>query len=222
MNDEMPDLVGHDVLVSFKQIPRINLLRHIIQDRIVAVGDDGGGAGLEGSEVVDDFRPEEGGAVGEGRFVDDDRRALGLDALHDALDGGLTEVVGAGLHRQAEHADHARVLLGAIELPVGVVVVVARLAEHLVRDEVLAGAVALDDGPDEVLGDVLVVREELLGVLREAVAPVAEGRIVVMRADAGVQAHALDDSLRVQPLHLRISIQLIEIAHPQRQISIGK
>ena len=41
-------------------------------------------------------------------------------------------------------------------------------------------------------------------------------------ADAGIQADALDDLLRVQPLHLRIGIQLIEVADPQRQIGICK
>ena len=43
-----------------------------------------------------------------------------------------------------------------------------------------------------------------------------------MRADARVQTDALNDGLRVQSLHLRIRIQLVEIAHAQRQVRIGK
>ena len=208
------------MLIAFKKISGINFLRHIVQHRVVAVGDDGGGAGLEGGEVIHDLGAEEGGAVRERGFVDDDRRALGLDALHDALDGGLPEVVGAGLHRQAEDANDARVLLGAVELPIGVVVVVPGLSQHLVRDEVLAGAVALDDGADEVLGDVLVVRQQLLRILREAVAAVAEGGVVVVGADARVQADAFDDRLRVEALHLGIGVQLVEVADAQGQIGV--
>ena len=204
---------GRYALVSFKQISCIYFLRDVVQGGIIAIGDDGGGAGLEGGEVVHDLGAEEGGAVREGGFIDDHGGALGLDALHDALDGGLAEVVGVGLHRQAKDADHAGVLARGVELSGGVVVVVAGLAKDLVSDEVLAGAVRLHDGLDQLLRHVVEVREELLGVLREAVAAVAEGGVVVVRADAGVQAHALDDRARVEALHLRIRIQLVEIAH---------
>ena len=56
-----------------------------------------------------------------------------------------------------------------------------------------AGGVGLDDGFNEVLGDVFVVGEELFGVFGEAVATVAEGGVVVVRADAGVEGDAVDD-----------------------------
>ena len=207
-------------LVSFKQISGINFLRHIVQGRVVAVGDDGGGAGLEGGEVVHDLGAEEGGAVRERGLIDDHGGALGLDALHDALDGGLAEVVGVGLHREAEDADHAGVLARGVELPGGVVVVVAGLAEDLVRDEVLAGAVRLHDGLDQLLRHVVEVCEELLGVLREAVAAVAEGGVVVVGADAGVQAHALDDRARVEALHFGVGVQLVEVRYPQGQVGV--
>lgn len=49
---------------------------------------------LERLEVVYDAAAEEGGAVGERGLVDDYLGAFGLDALHDALDGRLAEVVG--------------------------------------------------------------------------------------------------------------------------------
>ena len=69
-----------------------------------------------------------------------------------------------------------------------------RLAAQDVRgDEVLARRVRLDDGADQVLRDVAVVRLQLLGVLRQAVAAVPEARVVVVLADPRVEADALDD-----------------------------
>lgn len=59
-----------------------------------AVGQDGAAAALERGQVVDYLAAEEGGAVFEGRLVDDDGGAFGFDALHDPLNGGVTEVVG--------------------------------------------------------------------------------------------------------------------------------
>lgn len=41
----------------------------------------------------------------EDGFVNDDLDAFGLDAFHDALDGGGAEVVGAFFHDQAVDAD---------------------------------------------------------------------------------------------------------------------
>ena len=90
-------------------------------------------------------------------LVDHHGHALGLHALHDALDGARAEVVGVGLHRQAVDA-HDRLLLAGVHA-------VPHHLQHLVGDEVLAGAVGLDDGLDQVLGHVPVIGEQLLGVL---------------------------------------------------------
>ena len=43
-----------------------------------------------------------------------------------------------------------------------------------------------------------------------------------MRTDARVQADTLNDGLCVQSFHLRIRIQLVEVAYTQCQVSIGK
>ena len=83
--------------------------------------------------------------------------------------------------------------------------------QHGVGYVVLAGAVALDNGLDEVFGHVLVVGKQLLGVLGQAVAAVAKRGIVVVRADAGVETHALDDGARVEALHLGIGVELVEV-----------
>ena len=154
--------------IPHKQISRIYFLLHIFEAFVEAVGNDGAALGLEGGEVVHHAAAEEGGAVVEGGFVDDDFRALGLHALHDALDGRLAEVVGVALHRQAVHADDAFAGLLAV-LVVARIVVPACLAQHSVGDVVLARAVALDDGGHHVLGHVGVVGQELLGVLGQAV-----------------------------------------------------
>ena len=111
-------------------------------------------------------------AVLEGRLVDDDLSSFRLDTLHDALDGTLAEVVRVGLHGQTIYADDAFLLLGAV--PLAVAAVVACLCKYLVCNEILSGAVRIDDGLDKVLGNVIVVGEKLLGVLRKAISAVAE------------------------------------------------
>ena len=77
----------------------------------------------------------------------------------------------------------------------------------MIGDEVLAGAVALDDGTHHVLRHVLIVGEELLGVLGQAVAAVTEGGVVVVRADARVETHALDDRAGVETAGLGARIK---------------
>ena len=72
------------------------------------------------------------------------RHALGLHALHDALDGARAEVVGVRFHRQAVDT-HDRLRLALADA-------VPHHLQHLVGDEVLAGAVGLHDGLDQVCG----------------------------------------------------------------------
>ena len=105
-------------------------------------------------------------------------------------------------------------------VPPAVVLVSPGHPQHLTRDEVLARAVALYYRGHHVLGHVLVVRKELLRVLREAVSAVAEGRVVVMSPDPGIQADALDDGGRVQALDLGVRVQFIEIAHAEGKVSV--
>lgn len=109
-------------------------------------------------------------------LLDHNWYALGLHALHDALDGACAEVVGVGFHRQAVDT-HDRLRLAGVHA-------VPHHLQHLVCDEVLAGAVGLYDGLDKALGHVPVVRQQLLGALGQAVAAVAEAEVVVMAADA--------------------------------------
>lgn len=94
-------------LVSPENITCINLFFHIVQAVVVAVGNDSLTLGFELCEVVDNAAAKEGSTVNESGLVDDDFCALGFDALHDALNGRLTEVVGVGLHRETIYADDA-------------------------------------------------------------------------------------------------------------------
>ena len=139
--------------------------------------------------------------------------SLGLHALHDALDGARAEVVGVGLHRQAVHA-HDRLLLAGVDA-------VPHHLQHLVGDEVLAGAVGLDDGLDQVLRHVLVVGQQLLGVLGQAVAAVAEGGVVVVAADARLEAHAVDDVAGVEAADLAVGVELVEVDHAEDKVGVG-
>ena len=80
-------------LIPPENIPRVHLLGHVVQARVIAVGYDGLRLGLERGEVIDHAAAEEEHAVLEGRLIDYHLGALGLDALHDALDGALAEIV---------------------------------------------------------------------------------------------------------------------------------
>lgn len=196
----------------------------VIQAGIVPVGEDGGTLGLEFFEVVNYEAAEEGGAVFEGRFVDDDGGAFRLYPLHDALYAALTEVVGVGFHRESVDSDCRRSRRFPLSVfhDVGGVVVPSCHAEHLVGDEVLTGAVALDDCCHHVLGHVLVVGEELFCVFGEAVTAVAERGIVVMGADARVEPYAFDDCLRIESFYLGICVEFVEIADAQGKIGVGE
>ena len=204
--------------VSAEQIPGIHLPPHIIQAGVIPVGDDGPRHALELGQVVHDHAAEERAAVLQGGLVDDDGGALGTDALHHALDAALPEVVAAGLHRQAVHADDGLALLRGIPAPV--VLVRPGHPQHLRGDEVLPRPVALHDGAHHVLRHVGVVGQQLLGVLGEAVAAVTERGVVVVGADARVQAHPVDDGAGVQALDLGVGVQLVEVADAQGQVSV--
>lgn len=105
ISQDILERLGLRVLISSEEVASVDFVLDIVQDRVVTVGDDGLGLLLESREVVDDLTAEEGAAVLEGGLVDNDVGSFGFDALHDALDGALTEIVGVGFHGEAEDAD---------------------------------------------------------------------------------------------------------------------
>jgi len=122
-----------------------------------AVGEDGAGEALELGEVVDHAAAEECRPVLQRRFIDDYGGAFRLDAFHHTLYRRLAEVVGIRFHRQTVHPDNALALRRFAETVGGGVIVISRHFQHLVGDEVLAGAVALHDGGHHLLRHVGVV-----------------------------------------------------------------
>ena len=76
------------------------------------------------------------------------------------------EVVGVRLHRQTVHTHDQPLFAGLHAVPCHL--------QNLVCHEVLAGTDGLHDGLDQVLRHVPVVHYQLLGVLGQAVAAVAE------------------------------------------------
>ena len=126
-------------LIPLKQIPGVHLVRHVRELVAPAVGHDHVAAGHEGLQVVGHLGAEELRRVQRG-LVDHHGHALGLHALHAALDGARTEIVGVGLHRQAMYAHDRPLLAGVHAFP--------HHQQHLVGHEALAGAVLLDFIPN--------------------------------------------------------------------------
>ena len=181
--------------ISAEDITGVYLAFYVRETVVKAVGNDGLALLLEGVEVIDDFAAEESGAVLKGGFIDDDLCSLSLDTLHDALYGALTEIVTIALHGETVYSDDAVVLFAGV--PGGILIVIACLAQYGIGYIVLAGAIAFYYGFNEILGYILIVGQQLLGVLGQTIASITKGGIVVMIADTGVKAYSLDDGLGV-------------------------
>lgn len=92
----------------------------------------------------------------------------------------------------------------------------------LIYDKVLPRIVGFHNRRDEILGNVMIIRQKLLCVLGQTVAAIAKGGVVIVIPDARIQANTLDNGLSVQTADRRIGIKLIEEAHAQRQKCVGK
>ena len=77
---------------------------------------------LECIKIINYSRAEERFAIGNRGFEDDDLGTFGLDALHDALDGTLAEVIAVGLHGEAVDTNDATLLTVGIPLAAGLVI----------------------------------------------------------------------------------------------------
>lgn len=82
------------LLITFKYVPRIDLVFDVVKAIIVSVCNDGSTLLLEFLQVVDDQAAEEGAAVFQRGFIDYDLCAFCFDSFHNTLNGALTEVVG--------------------------------------------------------------------------------------------------------------------------------
>ena len=79
-------------LIVTEQVPRINLSLDVRQGWCHTVGDDHIGLLLEGGQIMNYPRVIELIHL-QYRLINNHRNALGLDALHDALDAGCAVVV---------------------------------------------------------------------------------------------------------------------------------
>lgn len=89
-------------LISSEQISGINLRFNIVQTAVIAVSNNRLAVSLELVELVFYNAAEEGAAVLQRGFIDNNLRSLGLNALHNSLNAALAEVVGIGFHRQTD------------------------------------------------------------------------------------------------------------------------
>ena len=110
--------------VSAEQVSCIYFFFHIIKALVIAVCNDGVAHFLELSQIVDHHRAKEGITVFQRRLINHNRCALGLDALHDTLNGALAEVIGIRLHGQTVNTDGHRLFLLRIVLVILVITVV--------------------------------------------------------------------------------------------------
>ena len=81
--EELVVVVGEPILflVPLENIPRVNLVFHVVKHVIITVGEDCAALRLEFFKVVDNNRAKEIVTILERRFVDDDSCALSLDEL---------------------------------------------------------------------------------------------------------------------------------------------
>ena len=83
-----------------------------------------------------------------------------------------------------------------------------------IRDATMYDELELDK-----LGD---RKTALFLIMSDTDSTVAEAGVVIMTANTRIKTNTVDDLLCVQPLHLSIGVQFIEIGHAQCQISICK
>ncbi len=145
------------------------------------------------------------------RFIYDDCGAFCFQPFHNSLDGALAEVIGVGFHRETVDTYGYFPAACRICIP-GTVFIESCFFQNAFCNEILAGTVGFYDGFYDVFRDIFVVSQELLGVLGQTVAAVAEGRIVVVAADSGVKAYAQDNLIGVEAMDFRIGVQFVEEA----------
>ena len=87
-------------------------------------------------------------------------------------------------------------LAGIIAVGIGIAVI-ACLLEYGISNIVLSGTVALYDCLNQVLWNIGIVCQELLGILWQAITTIAEAWVVVMGTDSWVETYAIDDCLGI-------------------------
>ena len=104
-------------------------------------------------EVIYNNAAKEGAAILQRWFVNNNLCPLCLNALHNALNAALTEVVGVRFHRQAIYADN-RLMAFLLRIIFSVRFIAAGNLQHAVSDEVLTHSVAFINCFDDVFRNI--------------------------------------------------------------------
>ena len=95
--------------------------------------------------------------------------ALGLNTLHNTLNGALPEVVTVTFHSQSVHTDGDIFFLIFIKLILRIIAVVASQLQNAVCNKVFTSSITLNDCFNKVLRHVSIICQKLLSILRQAV-----------------------------------------------------
>ena len=128
-------------LVSSEQISGIYFFLHIIQAAVIAVSNNRLAFSLKLLEVVYHSTAKEGAAILQRRFVNNNLRTFGLNALHYSLNTALAEVVGVGFHGQAVYADY-RLFAFLLCIIFSICFITTGNFQHTLSDEVFTRSVA--------------------------------------------------------------------------------
>ena len=151
--------------IPAEQIARIDLLLHVIQTAVISVGKNSLTTLLKRLKVIDNLAAKERRAIFQRRLVDDDRRSLCLDTLHNPLNRGLAEVIRIGLHRQAVNTDDTWLFSLSIILIILVIAVIPCHLKNAIGNEILARAIGLHNSFNQIFRNILIIGEKLLGIL---------------------------------------------------------
>ena len=126
----------YHLLISLENISGIDFLFYIIQALVIAVRNDGLTLLLELIQVINNLAAKESVAFFQGRLINNDSCALSLDALHNTLNGTLTEVVAVTLHSQTINAYNNFFLLALI--PAVICFISTSNLQNTVSDEIFS------------------------------------------------------------------------------------
>src|SRR5690606_585157 len=70
--------------------------------------------------------------------------------------------------------------------------------------------------------NILIVCQKLLRVLWQTIPTVPERRIVIMISNTRIQPHTLNNLSSIKTMRNGITVQLVKIGNPHREVSIGK
>ena len=103
-----------------------------------------------------------------------------------------------------------------------IILIISSFLQYTFRYKVLPGTVRFYDCANQILWNILVVCQQLLGVFWQAIASISKRRIIIMIPDSSIHANTVNDLSGIQTMYLRIAIKLIKETDSQRKIGIGK